>query len=51
MPIGQATLAAKLNITDSDVRRTWNLFGDPLMALQVPAMSSPRPTPRVRPFR
>jgi uncharacterized repeat protein (TIGR01451 family) len=51
IPIGQATLAAKLNITDPDVRRTWNLFGDPLMTLQIPAMSMPRPTPRVRPFR
>ncbi len=51
MPIGQATLAAKLNITDADVRRTWNLFGDPLMTLQIPAMSTPRPTPRFKPFR
>jgi uncharacterized repeat protein (TIGR01451 family) len=51
MPIGQATLAAKLNITDPDVRRTWNLFGDPLMSLQVPAISTPHPTPRIRPFR
>jgi uncharacterized repeat protein (TIGR01451 family) len=50
MPIGQATLAAKLNVTDPDVRRTWNLFGDPLMNLQIPAMSMPRPTPRVHPF-
>ena len=51
MPIGQATLTAKLNITDPDVRRTWNLFGDPLMSLQVPAMATIRATPRVRPFR
>ena len=36
LPIGKVTLAAKLGITDADVRRTWNLFGDPLLTLQAP---------------
>jgi len=40
LPIGKAVLAAKLGITDADVRRTWNLFGDPLMALQFTAAAS-----------
>jgi hypothetical protein len=35
-PIGQAILNAKAGIADPDVRRTWNLFGDPAMRLQFP---------------
>jgi hypothetical protein len=34
-PIGAVVLAAKLGIVDPDVRRTCNLFGDPLMSLQI----------------
>jgi len=36
MPIGKAILGAKSDVTDSDVRRTWILFGDPSMRLQFP---------------
>jgi uncharacterized repeat protein (TIGR01451 family) len=48
LPIGKVTLAAKLGITDADVRRTWNLFGDPLLTLQGASATksrgkSPRP--------
>lgn len=35
-PLGQAILAAKANITDPDVRRTWILFGDPAMVVAFP---------------
>jgi uncharacterized repeat protein (TIGR01451 family) len=42
LPIGKVTLAAKLGITDNDVRRTWNLFGDPLLTLQVPPATKSR---------
>jgi uncharacterized repeat protein (TIGR01451 family) len=42
LPIGKVTLAAKLGITDADVRRTWNLFGDPLLTLQVPPATKSR---------
>jgi len=38
-PLGQAVLAAKQGITDPDVRRTWILFGDPAMQLQMPTPS------------
>jgi len=44
-PIGKAILGAKLGIADADVRRTWNLFGDPAMRLQFPA-APPRPAKR-----
>ncbi|MGH9715328.1 MAG: C25 family cysteine peptidase [Candidatus Acidiferrales bacterium] len=47
LPIGSAILAAKSGITDQDVRRTWILFGDPEMRLQLPASTGswlPRPT-------
>ncbi len=47
LPIGSAILAAKAGVTDADVRRTWILFGDPEMRLQLPAAaqwSRPRPT-------
>lgn len=39
-PIGQAILSAKTGVTDPDVRRTWILFGDPLMQLQLPVLPS-----------
>jgi hypothetical protein len=40
-PLGQSILGAKLGITDADVRRTWILFGDPSMQLQMqPAPSA-----------
>jgi hypothetical protein len=32
--IGEATTQAKSGVTDVDVRRTWNLFGDPSMKLR-----------------
>ena len=38
--IGQAALNAKLGISDPDVRRTWILFGDPAMQLQLPRSST-----------
>ncbi len=51
LPVGSVTLAAKLGIVDPDVRRTWNLFGDPLMTLQVSAVSTmPRASPPHRPW-
>jgi hypothetical protein len=43
-PLGQAVLGAKLGVTDADVRRTWILFGDPSMQLQMqtpPARKKP----------
>ena len=45
LPVGTAALNAKLGIVDPDVRRTWNLFGDPLMILQIPAAPAPRSVP------
>jgi hypothetical protein len=36
LPLGQAILMAKSNVTDSDVRRTWILFGDPAMVVAFP---------------
>ena len=36
LPLGQAILKAKSNITDPDVRRTWILFGDPAMVVAFP---------------
>ena len=32
--IGEAMLKAKQAVTDSDVRRSWVLFGDPTMKLR-----------------
>lgn len=46
LPIGNLILAAKTGITDPDVRRTWILFGDPEMRLQLPSATggaSPEP--------
>jgi hypothetical protein len=34
MTIGEAAVAAKKATTDTDVRRTWILFGDPAMKLR-----------------
>jgi uncharacterized repeat protein (TIGR01451 family) len=41
LPIGKAILSAKTGIVDADVRRTWNLFGDPLMKLQFSTSTAP----------
>jgi hypothetical protein len=41
LPIGKAILTAKTGIVDADVRRTWNLFGDPLMKLQFSTSTAP----------
>jgi hypothetical protein len=34
LPLGDATRQAKSDITDSDARRTYILFGDPLLRLK-----------------
>ena len=41
LALGKAILAAKSAVTDTDVRRTWILFGDPAMRIQfvVPAQA------------
>ena len=39
-PLGTAILKAKSGVPDNDVRRTWILFGDPAMPLQLPPASS-----------
>ncbi len=44
LPIGKAVLSAKTGIADADVRRTWNLFGDPAMRLQFSASTAPTGT-------
>jgi uncharacterized repeat protein (TIGR01451 family) len=41
LPIGKAILDSKAGIADPDVRRTWNLFGDPTMQLPFPAAKPP----------
>jgi uncharacterized repeat protein (TIGR01451 family) len=38
-PIGKIALFAKQGTTDKDVRRTWNLLGDPAMKFQIPTVS------------
>ena len=38
--LGRAILEAKSGTTDRDVRRTWILFGDPAMHLQLPSSRS-----------
>ncbi|HVM74503.1 MAG TPA: C25 family cysteine peptidase [Candidatus Saccharimonadales bacterium] len=45
-PLGRIILNAKLNTADNDVRRTWNLLGDPSMKLHysVSAAASPSKT-------
>jgi uncharacterized repeat protein (TIGR01451 family) len=47
LSLGAAILAAKSGVTDADVRRTWILFGDPMMRLQ---FATP-PTRHTRPGR
>jgi uncharacterized repeat protein (TIGR01451 family) len=37
LALGPGALQAKSGVTDADVRRTWILFGDPLMQLQMEA--------------
>jgi hypothetical protein len=37
MPLGDAIVKAKSNISDPDVRRTFVLFGDPAMKIKQPA--------------
>ena len=39
-PLGSAILSAKTGVTDSDVRRTWILFGDPAMRLPISSHGS-----------
>ena len=39
-PLGRLVLSAKAGTTDSDVRRTWILFGDPAMKFHFAASSS-----------
>jgi uncharacterized repeat protein (TIGR01451 family) len=39
--MGRAIIQAKAGITDPDVRRTWILFGDPTMQLQIPWSAVP----------
>jgi hypothetical protein len=36
VPLGKLMLIAKKGVTSNDVRRTWILFGDPAMKLQIP---------------
>jgi uncharacterized repeat protein (TIGR01451 family) len=50
-PLGTAILAAKSGITDTDVRRTWILFGDPSMQLQFPGSSIGPAAPSTPPAR
>jgi hypothetical protein len=40
LALGDAVLAAKSSISDQDVRKTFILFGDPAMRLQIPQNSS-----------
>jgi hypothetical protein len=44
IPVGRAIIQAKAGISDPDVRRTWVLFGDPAMPLQIPWSPAPAPT-------
>jgi uncharacterized repeat protein (TIGR01451 family) len=46
--LGAAILAAKSGVTDTDVRRTWILFGDPSMRLQ---FATPPPARHTLPGR
>jgi uncharacterized repeat protein (TIGR01451 family) len=48
-PIGKMALFAKQGTTDRDVRRTWNLLGDPAMKFQIPAL--PHPAKTIAPVR
>ena len=40
-PIGKIALTAKQGTTNQDVRKTWNLLGDPAMKFQIPIVSIP----------
>ncbi len=40
LPVGRAAMIAKKGIADPDVRRTWNLFGDPSMQIAFPKSGS-----------
>jgi hypothetical protein len=51
LPLGAAILAAKSGITDTDVRRTWILFGDPAMKLQFAGSSVRGTTPATPPTK
>jgi len=44
MPLGAAILQAKKLTGDSDVRRTWILFGDPAMRIHFAPSSAPPPS-------
>ena len=44
--LGAAILKTKAGTTDSDVRRTWILFGDPAMRLRLPAPEPARASTR-----
>ena len=46
IPIGDAVQTAKQGIADSDVRRTFILFGDPMMHLQLQPTTKPAPSRR-----
>jgi hypothetical protein len=53
LPLGKAILISKSGVRDNDVRRTWILFGDPAMHIQLavpglPAPSSGTPTSPVK---
>lgn len=48
--IGRLILRAKSNVTDKDVRRTWILFGDPAMKLQIPTTPGSGTHPGASPF-
>jgi hypothetical protein len=43
MALGDAVLAAKAGISDQDVRKTFILFGDPLIHLKTPQSSLSMP--------
>lgn len=48
MNLGDAVQVAKTGISDLDVRRTFILFGDPLLQIKRPAASAQQLTPRPR---
>jgi uncharacterized repeat protein (TIGR01451 family) len=49
--LGAAILAAKLGVTDPDVRRTWILFGDPMMKLHFNGAAAGLAPSRIPPAR
>jgi hypothetical protein len=44
--LGDAIAVAKSSITDTEVRRTFILFGDPLMRLKVATLKASVPNPK-----